>query len=53
VVHHLVTPMFLFTPDYPTKRPLREAVGEGLRELAAITRPSPKQTSIAGFCWRT
>jgi UMF1 family MFS transporter len=28
-----VLPMFLFTPDQPPKRPVSEAVGEGLREL--------------------
>src|SRR5882762_1526631 len=27
-----VTPMFLFTPDYPAKHRLRAALGEGLRE---------------------
>src|ERR671934_2055413 len=28
-----VTPMFLLTPDYPAKRPLREALHAGLSEL--------------------
>ncbi|MHC2434198.1 MFS transporter [Bradyrhizobium sp. USDA 4451] len=44
-----VTPMFLFTPDYPAKRPLREALGEGLRELGESFAGLPKQTSLARF----
>ncbi|WP_407152723.1 MFS transporter [Bradyrhizobium sp. ORS 86] len=44
-----VAPMFLFTPDYPAKRPLRDAVGEGLRELRESLASLPKQTSMARF----
>ncbi|MGY2810276.1 UMF1 family MFS transporter [Bradyrhizobium sp. USDA 4506] len=44
-----VTPMFLFTPDYPTKRPLRAALGEGLRELRESLSSLPKQKSLARF----
>ncbi|MBR1164462.1 MFS transporter [Bradyrhizobium elkanii] len=44
-----VTPMFLFTPDYPAKRPLREALGEGLRELRESLSSLPKQKSLARF----
>ena len=44
-----VTPMFLFTPDYPAKRPIREALGEGLRDLRESLRSLPKQTSLAWF----
>ena len=44
-----VTPMFLFTPDYPAKRPIREAVREGLREIKRTLGELPKQRSIATF----
>jgi len=44
-----VTPMFLFTPDYPAKRPLREAVRHGLIELKQTLGELPKQKSIATF----
>lgn len=44
-----VTPMFLFTPDYPAKRPLREAVRHGLIELRQSLAQLPKQRSIATF----
>ncbi|WLA53060.1 MULTISPECIES: MFS transporter [Bradyrhizobium] len=44
-----VTPMFLFTPDYPTKRPMRAALGEGLRELRESLTSLPKQKSLARF----
>jgi MFS transporter, UMF1 family len=44
-----VTPMFLFTPDYPAKRPVREAVRHGLIELRQSLRELPKQKSIATF----
>src|SRR6476469_5247970 len=33
-----VTPLFLFTPDYPAKRPVREALREGLSELKQSIR---------------
>ncbi|WP_349631176.1 MFS transporter [Bradyrhizobium jicamae] len=44
-----VTPMFLFTPDYPAKRPVREAVREGLRELKQSLAELPQQKSLARF----
>ena len=44
-----VTPMFLFTPDYPAKRPLGEAVRHGLLELRQSLAQLPKQKSIATF----
>ncbi|GLR96065.1 MFS transporter [Bradyrhizobium liaoningense] len=44
-----VTPMFLFTPDYPAKRPLREALREGLSELKRSINGLPRQKSLAAF----
>lgn len=44
-----VTPMFLFTPDYPARRPVREALREGLSELKQSIRRLPQQTSLAAF----
>jgi UMF1 family MFS transporter len=44
-----VLPMFLFTPDYPAKRPVRDALGEGLVELRQTLGELPKQKSIATF----
>jgi UMF1 family MFS transporter len=44
-----VLPMFLFTPDYPAKRPVREALREGLIELRQTLGELPKQKSIAAF----
>ncbi|MFL6789677.1 MAG: MFS transporter [Bradyrhizobium sp.] len=44
-----VLPMFLFTPDYPAKRPIREALREGLTELKQTLGELPKQKSIATF----
>src|SRR3954468_12288681 len=44
-----VTPMFLFTPDYPAKRPLREALRAGLRGLKQSLGELPKHRSIATF----
>ncbi|WGR99536.1 MFS transporter [Bradyrhizobium sp. ISRA436] len=44
-----VAPMFLFTPDYPAKRRLRDALGEGLRELRESLASLPKQKSMARF----
>ncbi|KYK46860.1 MFS transporter [Bradyrhizobium liaoningense] len=44
-----VMPMFLFTPDYPAKRPLREALREGLSELKRSINGLPKQKSLAAF----
>src|SRR4030081_1974187 len=44
-----VTPMFLFTPDYPAKRPVREALREGLIELRETLGELPKRKSMAAF----
>ncbi len=44
-----VLPMFLLTPDYPAKRPLRDALREGLIELKQTLRELPKQKSMAAF----
>jgi UMF1 family MFS transporter len=44
-----VAPMFLFTTDYPAKRPIGAAMGEGLRELRQSLAELPKQKSLARF----
>ena len=44
-----VLPMFLFTPDYPAKLPVRAALREGLAELRQTLGELPKQRSIAAF----
>src|SRR4051794_18576117 len=44
-----VLPMFLLTPDYPAKLPVREALREGLRELRQTVSELPRQKSIAAF----
>jgi UMF1 family MFS transporter len=44
-----VLPMFLLTPDYPAKRPVRQALRHGLIELRDTLRDLPKQKSIAAF----
>jgi UMF1 family MFS transporter len=44
-----VTPLFLFTPDYPAKRPVRAALREGLSELGQSIRSLPQQRSLAAF----
>jgi UMF1 family MFS transporter len=44
-----VLPMFLLTPDYPAKRPAREALREGMIELKQTLRELPKQKSMAAF----
>src|SRR6266704_243087 len=44
-----VLPMFLLTPDYPAKLPVREALREGLTELRQTLGELPKQKSIATF----
>ncbi len=44
-----VLPMFLLTPDYPAKRPIREALREGLTELKQTLVELPKQKSLAAF----
>lgn len=42
-------PMFLLTPDFPARRPLRGAVREGLRELRQTLRELPQRKSMAVF----
>jgi UMF1 family MFS transporter len=44
-----VLPMFLLTPDYPEKRPVRAALREGLAELRQTLSELPKQKSLAAF----
>jgi UMF1 family MFS transporter len=44
-----VLPMFLLTPDYPAKHPVREAMREGLIELKQTLGELPKQKSMATF----
>jgi UMF1 family MFS transporter len=44
-----VLPMFLLTPDYPAKRPVRDALREGLAELRQTLSELPKQKSLAAF----
>ncbi len=44
-----VLPMFLLTPDYPAKRPVRDALRQGLTELKQTLAELPKQKSIAAF----
>ena len=44
-----VLPMFLLTPDYPAKLPVREALRAGLIELKQGLRELPKQKSLAAF----
>lgn len=44
-----VLPMFLLTPDYPAKRPVREALREGLAELKQTLAELPKHRSVAAF----
>jgi UMF1 family MFS transporter len=42
-------PMFMLTPDYPAKRPWREALREGLTDLRETLAELPKQKSMAAF----
>ncbi|MCP3474604.1 MFS transporter [Bradyrhizobium sp. CCGUVB1N3] len=44
-----VTPMFLFTPDYPAKRPVRAALRAGLTQLKQSLGELPRQKSLATF----
>jgi UMF1 family MFS transporter len=44
-----VLPMFLLTPDYPAKRPISEALREGLTELKQTLLELPNQRSMAAF----
>src|SRR5882724_8854527 len=44
-----VLPMFLLTPDYPSKRPVREALREGLSDLRRTLSELPQHKSMAAF----
>ena len=44
-----VLPMFLLTPDYPARRPAKDALREGLTELKQTLVELPKQKSMAAF----
>src|SRR5882672_6519795 len=44
-----VLPMFLLTPDYPARLPVRAALRAGLSELRQTLSELPKQKSIATF----
>src|ERR1700748_106541 len=44
-----VLPMFLLTPDYPARYPVRDALREGLAELKQTLRELPSQKSLAMF----
>jgi UMF1 family MFS transporter len=44
-----VLPMFLLTPDYPARRPVRDALREGLLELRQTLSELPKRKSLAAF----
>jgi MFS transporter, UMF1 family len=44
-----VLPMFLLTPDYPARRPVREALRLGLADLRRTLLELPKQKSLAAF----
>ncbi len=44
-----VLPMFLLTPDYPAKWPVREALRKGLTELKQTLGELPARKSMAAF----
>jgi UMF1 family MFS transporter len=44
-----VLPLFLFTPDLPRRRSLRDAVGHGLATIAATLRRLPQHRDLARF----
>src|SRR6266699_3228906 len=44
-----VLPMFLLTPDYPAKRPVREALRAGLIDLKQTLGELPRRKSLAAF----
>ena len=44
-----VLPMFLLTPDYPAKRPVREALRAGLIDLKQTLGELPQRKSMAAF----
>src|SRR5258705_7249272 len=44
-----VLPMFLLTPDYPARHPVREALREGLTDLRRTLSELPQRKSLAAF----
>lgn len=44
-----VTPLFLFTPDYPAKLRMRDALRTGLADLKVTLVELPKRRSMAAF----
>src|SRR4051794_14222333 len=44
-----VLPMFFLTPDYPARRPVREALREGLSDLRRTLSELPQHRSMAAF----
>jgi MFS transporter, UMF1 family len=44
-----VLPMFLLTPDYPARYPVRQALREGLSELKQTLSELPQRKSMAAF----
>jgi UMF1 family MFS transporter len=44
-----VLPMFLLTPDYPAKRPVRKALRAGLIDLKQTLGELPRRKSLAAF----
>jgi UMF1 family MFS transporter len=44
-----VLPMFLLTPDYPARYPVKQALREGLAELKQNLLELPRQKSLATF----
>jgi UMF1 family MFS transporter len=44
-----VLPMFLLTPDYPARHPVREALREGLTDLRRTLSELPRHKSMAAF----
>jgi MFS transporter, UMF1 family len=44
-----VLPMFLLTPDYPAKHPVREALRAGLIDLKQTLGELPRRKSLAAF----
>jgi UMF1 family MFS transporter len=44
-----VLPMFLLTPDYPARHPLKDALRAGISELKQTLIDLPKQRSLAAF----
>jgi len=44
-----VLPMFVLTPDYPAKRPVRDALRQGLTDLRHTLAELPKRKSMAMF----